>query len=66
MAMGAIRACNDVLPQHNYTAGEYAYVPSNIEAVLKWDILLPSHFDPDSAEARKLLNDPPGGGFELV
>jgi hypothetical protein len=62
-AQDAIRACNSVMRQHNSTAGEYAYIPSNVEVVLRWDILVPRDFDPDSTEAQELLTDPPDGGF---
>jgi hypothetical protein len=69
-ARNAILACNDVQKQHSYCSGNsYEYVPRSIGAngaVFKWTILLPAGFDPDSAEGKELLSDPPELGYNVV
>jgi uncharacterized membrane protein YhaH (DUF805 family) len=69
-AREAILNCNDVLRQHSYCAGNsYEYVPKSISSngsVIKWTIILPNGCDPESADMRELLSDPPDMGFTPV
>ncbi len=69
-AKEAILSCNDVLRQHSYCSGnKYEYVPESISSagsVLRWAILPPKGFDPDSPEAKELLSDPPEMGYKAV
>jgi hypothetical protein len=66
----AIMTCNDVQRQHSYCAGNnYSYLPGSISSkgtVIRWTIIAPETFDPDSIEALELLTDPPEMGFERV
>lgn len=69
-AREAIMNCNDVQRQHSYCAGNsYSYVPNSISsqgAVIRWTIIPPKDFNPNSDEARELLSDPPEMGFDAV
>jgi ankyrin repeat protein len=65
-AREAILTCNDVVRQDTYLAGDYASVPSNIDVVLDWDILLPAGFSLDSPQAEELFTDPPEAGFRAM
>jgi hypothetical protein len=69
-ARGAILNCNDVQRQHSYCSGnDYSYVTNSIGskgAVIKWTIIPPKNFDPESEQGRELLCDPPEMGFDVV
>jgi len=65
-AREAILACNDVVRQDTYLAGDYSSIPSNIEVVLDWDILLPAGLSLDIPEADEIFSDPPDCGFRIM
>ena len=69
-AKNAVMHCNDQQMQHSYCSGnDYRYVPVGISskgAVIRWAILPPKGFDPESPAAQVLLIDPPEMGYNAV
>jgi hypothetical protein len=65
-ARDAVCAANETLLTHNSTDHKYKELHQYVAEVYGWDIVLPADFDFQSEEAKELLNDPPGGGFNMV
>ncbi len=55
--------CNERLVPPSHTDSKYRALHTQVEEVYKWHILLPKHFDINSAMAKELLSDPENGGF---